>query len=98
MVLSTVIANNALDPNDEIANSAEMKFEGVKLDDIPDMKEKAKELGMINEQSDDPYGDPVILKLLADTKMEDELEDYDMVIVHYYNPDIMGAAVANNAR
>lgn len=80
------------------AGAAEMKFEGVSLDKMPEMAAKAKEMGLVKSKSEDPYGDPVILRLLGDTEMEDELEDYDMVIVHYYNVDYTGAADAAQAR
>ena len=43
-------------------------------------------------KSNDPLGDPVILRMHGDTDMNDELSDYDLVIVHYYNSDLQGSA------
>lgn len=46
----------------------------------------------IKEKSTDPLGDPKILKMQANLDMNEELEDYDLIIVHYYNSDIQGTA------
>lgn len=46
----------------------------------------------IKEKSTDPLGDPVILKMAPGIDMNDELEDYDCIIVHYYNTDYQGTA------
>jgi hypothetical protein len=57
-----------------------------------DLDRAVRESQGIKEKSTDPLGDPVILKMAPGIDMNDELEDYDCIIVHYYNTDYQGTA------
>lgn len=47
---------------------------------------------MAEPRSTDPWGDPEILRMhhAEELRMGEELADYDLIIVHYYNENIQG--------
>jgi hypothetical protein len=46
----------------------------------------------VKPKSTDPWGDPEILRMhhAFEIRMGEELTNYDLVIVHYFNEDIQG--------